>query len=79
MIIVLGIALGYFYYSSYVVPAIDPVAAAPISPNDDLKSFENLRIDFGILTNAKFQSLQIFGESPVNPGVTGKNDLFAPI
>ena len=79
MIILLGLALGYFYYSSYVVPAAVPVPPPPISQTDDLKAFEGLQIDFGILTNKKFQSLQIFGEAPVNPGATGKKDLFSPI
>ena len=79
MIILLGIAIGYFYYSSYVMPTLAPVLPPPIAQKDDLKAFEGLQIDFGILTNKKFQSLQIFGESPVNPGVTGKKDLFVPI
>ena len=78
MIILLGVAIGYFYYSSYVLPAQNPVAPPPISQADDLKAFEGLQIDFGILANKKFQSLQIFGESPVNPGATGKKDLFFP-
>lgn len=79
MIILLGLVLGYFYYSSYVVPAINPVPPPPISANDDLKAFEGLQIDFGILSNKKYQALQIFGESPVNPGATGKRDIFSPI
>lgn len=79
MIILLGIAVGYFYYSSFVVPALAPVLPPPIAQTDDLKAFEGLQIDFGILANKKFQSLQIFGESPVNPGATGKKDLFTPI
>lgn len=79
MIILLGIVGGYFYYSSFVLPSQSPVAPPSISQNDDLKALESLQIDFGILTNKKFKSLQIFGESPVNPGTTGKKDLFAPI
>ena len=79
LIILLGIALGYFYYSSYVVPALVPVLPPPIAQTDDLKAFEGLQMDFSILTNKKFQTLQIFGESPVNPGATGKKDLFFPL
>jgi len=79
MIILLGAVGGYFYYSSFVLPAQIPVASPSISQANDLKAFEGLQIDFGILTNKKFQSLQIFGESPVNPGATGKKDLFSPI
>ena len=79
MIVLLGLVLGYFYYSSYVVPAMVPILPPPIGQKDDLKAFEGLQIDFGILTNKKFQALQIFGESPVNPGATGKKDIFSPI
>lgn len=77
MIVLLGIVVGYFYYSSYVVPAMVPVPPPPIAHADDLKALEGLKIDYGILTNKKFQSLQIFGELPVNPGATGKKDLFS--
>jgi hypothetical protein len=77
MIILLGLALGYFYYSSYII--IDPVPPPPISEADDLKAFEGLQIDFDILSNKKYQALQIFGEAPVNPGATGKKDIFSPI
>lgn len=77
MIVLLGIVGGYFYYSSFVVPTLAPVPPPPVDENDDLKTFEGLQIDFSILTNEKFQSLQVFGESPVNPGATGKKDLFS--
>ncbi len=79
LIVVLGFALGYFYYSQWAVPARVPVEPPPVSERDDLKKLENLKIDFSILDNKKYKALEIFGESPVNPGVTGKKDLFAPI
>ena len=79
LIIVLGFAAGYFYYSQWAVPARVPVEPPPVAGKDDLKKFENLKIDFSILDNNKYKALEIFGESPVNPGVTGKKDIFAPI
>ncbi len=79
LIIVLGFAAGYIYYSQWAVPARVIIPPPPIMGKDDLKTFENLKIDFSILDNAKYKTLQVFGESPVNPGVTGKKDLFAPI
>ena len=79
LIIILGLAVGYFYYSSIAVPAQIPIPTPPVSSSDDLKAFEALQIDYSILSNKKFPSLQIFGESPVNPGATGKQDLFSPI
>ncbi len=79
LIIVLGFAIGYFYYSQWAVPAMVPIEPPPVAGRGDLKMFENLKIDFSLLDNKKYKALEIFGESPVNPGVTGKKDLFAPI
>ncbi len=79
LILVAGFAVGYFYYSQWAVPARIPVEPPPVAEKDNLKIFENLKIDFSILDNKKYKTLEIFGESPVNPGVTGKKDLFAPI
>lgn len=79
LIIVIGFALGYFYYSQWAVPARVSIEPPPIAGRDDLKKFENLKIDFSILDNKKYKVLEVFGESPVNPGVTGKKDIFAPI
>ena len=79
LIIVLGFGVGYFYYSQWAVPARVPIEPPLVSGRDDLKVFENLKINFSILDNKKYKVLEIFGESPVNPGITGKKDLFAPI
>lgn len=79
LIIVLGFGIGYFYYSQWAVPARIPVEPPPVADGDNLKKFENLKIDFSVLDNKKYKALEVFGESPVNPGVTGKKDLFAPI
>jgi len=79
LIIVVGFAVGYFYYSQWAVPARVALEPPPVAGGDDLKIFENLKIDFSILYNNKYKALEVFGESPVNPGITGKKDLFAPI
>ncbi|OGM99023.1 MAG: hypothetical protein A2915_03640 [Candidatus Yanofskybacteria bacterium RIFCSPLOWO2_01_FULL_41_34] len=79
LIIVLGFAVGYLYYSQWAVPARVSIEPPVVAGRDDLNKFENLKIDFSILDNKKYKALQIFGESPVNPGVTGKKDIFAPI
>ena len=79
LIVVTGFAVGYFYYSQWAVPARIPIESPSITEKNNLKIFENLKIDFSVLDNNKYKALQIFGESPVSPGVTGKKDLFAPI
>ncbi|KKS25041.1 MAG: hypothetical protein A2736_00815 [Candidatus Yanofskybacteria bacterium RIFCSPHIGHO2_01_FULL_41_27] len=78
LIIILGLAAGYIYYSQFSFSSSPVVAPLPISAKDDLKKFETLKINFSILDNAKYKSLEVFGESPVVPGVTGKKDIFAP-
>ena len=78
LIIVVGFGLGYFYYSGWAVPARVIIELPPFLNRDDLKTFENLKMDFSILDNNKYKALEIFGESPVNPGTTGKKDIFAP-
>ncbi len=75
-IILLGFAGGYLY-SSQVMGEF----TAPALPSDGKETFEKLKAlkaDFSVLTNKDIQALRIFGESPVNPGATGKSDLFAP-
>lgn len=79
LIMVLGFTAGYFYYSNWAVPARIPVEPPPIAEGDNLKIFENLKIDFSILDNKTYKALEIFGESPVSPGFPGKKDIFAPI
>ncbi|HEY4520502.1 MAG TPA: hypothetical protein VJJ72_01720 [Candidatus Paceibacterota bacterium] len=79
LIILLGLVGGYFYYAQAIVPAISSVPPAPINQNNDsLKQFKTITIGFGILSDKVFSTLSAFGESPVQPGLTGKKDLFAP-
>ena len=78
LIILVGLVAGYLGYSQLIQPTEASVPPAPISSKDTLKSFQNLKIDFSILDSTAYKSLQIFGEMPVNPGVTGKKDIFAP-
>lgn len=79
LILVFSFAVGYFYYSQWAVPARVIIEPPTVVGRDDLNKFENLKIDFSILDNKKYKALEVFGESPVNPGITGKKDIFAPI
>jgi len=68
---------GYFYYVQVLKPEALPIQTG-VSATDTLSKFKDLKLDFSILDDAKFKSLKIFGESPVQPGATGRVDLFAP-
>lgn len=47
---------------------------------EELESLKNFSIDFSILDNKTYKTLEIFGENPVDPGVTGERiNPFAPL
>jgi len=79
-IITLGFIAGYFYYAQIGAEPeakIPPAAAASL--DTALSKFKDLKLNFGPFDDLKFKSLRVFGESPVQPGATGKQDLFSPI
>lgn len=78
LIIIVGLAAGYLFYSQWIKPTETATPPSPISSHDTLASFQSLKIDFSVFTSPAYKNLNIFGEVPVNPGITGKKDLFAP-
>lgn len=78
-IVVIGAILGYLNYSGLDAPIV-PDNLNLFQRSDSLESFVNLDIDFSILEDETFKALEIFGENPVNPGITGeRTNPFAPI
>lgn len=76
-IIVIGLIMGYLSYSD-AEPLVLP--EEPFIRQDDIESFRSFTIDFSVLESEEYKSLEIIGESPVNPGITGeRRDPFAPI
>lgn len=76
-IIIAGLAVGFFYYTN---SSSDFFIAPPLDGKiDDLSIFANLNLDISGLESGKLKNFKIFGESPVNPGDTGKINPFAPI
>lgn len=78
-VVLIGFILGYLSFSGLEEPAV-------VAPEDflvaksDLELFGNFTMDFSVLENETYKSLEIFGESPVDPGITGeRKDPFAPI
>ncbi len=76
-IVIMGFVAGYFYYFDIVGGPEAPLPL-PTTTGDNLDSFPNITLDFSILDNDVYRSLQLFGESPVSPNVTGKKNIFAP-
>ncbi|MBI2063353.1 MAG: hypothetical protein HYT61_03930 [Candidatus Yanofskybacteria bacterium] len=76
-IIILGLIVGYFYYNQ--TSQDQSVSVVPASLTDvNFSKFKDLKLDFSGLDNLIFKTLRIFGESPVQPGSTGRIDIFAP-
>lgn len=77
-IIALGLIVGYFYYAQALKDQPQPFAPFEVPAGDTLVKFKNLTLDFGPFDDVQFKALRIFGESPVQPGATGRVDIFAP-
>ena len=75
-IIFMGFALGYLYYSQTSETLVD---VGGVELDSDLKYFENVKLDFSILEDDRYKVLETYGEVPVDPGVTGRRNIFAPI
>ena len=69
----LGVVGGYFYQTQFGTAYV--VEAAP-DVGGDLRTFRSIKIDFSILERPEYKNLQIFGESPVTPGQSGKINPF---
>ena len=78
LIILIGLVGGYVVYSQWIKPNEATIPAPKIDKQDSLEKFKDLKVDFKILDESVYKSLITSGESPVNPGITGKKDLFAP-
>ena len=79
LIILIGLIGGYVFYGQWIKPSEAAIPAPAVDKQDNLNSFRNMRIDFAAIKNISSKDLVVSGEAPVNPGVTGKKDLFAPI
>jgi hypothetical protein len=78
LIIILGLVGGYIVYSQFIQPSAAVIQAPVLDKQDGESTLKNIRINFKILDDPAYKNLVISGESPVNPGVTGKKDIFAP-
>lgn len=78
-LIFLAIVSGYLYYSQILKGQSQPAPAITIPAQDGLSKFSELKsFNFSIFDDEKFKSLRTLGESPVEPGPTGRNDPFLP-
>ena len=77
LIILAGLVGGYIFHTSVPVEVlIEPPLGGRV---DDLSKFSNITLNFSDLGIESIDALKIFGEQPVIPGPTGKQNIFAPI
>jgi len=74
-IIFIGFASGYLYYSQTSETIVD-TGSVPLDSN--LRYFEKAKLNFSILEDERYKSLELYGEVPVDPGVTGRKNVFKP-
>lgn len=77
-IVVIGIIAGYFFYTSFIKEEFVEIPLPAAIQDGTLSKFKDLSLDFSAFDDSRFKSLRIFGESPVQPGQTGRTDIFAP-
>jgi hypothetical protein len=77
-LVALGIIAGYLFYSQSLKGDALDIPPPAISSDQTLSKFKSLNLDFSVFDDFKFRSLKVFGESPVQPGPTGRVDIFAP-
>ena len=77
VLILLGFIVGYFYYSQTSGDYVSPPLPATISDPSFVK-FKDMSFDMTIFGNQQFGSLKTLGDYPIQPGFTGKQNLFAP-
>lgn len=76
ILVIFGLLGGYLYYANISASlVIEPPLGGKAN---DLDKFENLNINFASLDIEKVSDFNIYGEYPVNPGITGKRNIFAP-
>jgi len=79
VIILAGFVAGYFYYAQIGTADLSEVAPIlNIGRNDDLSKFENITFPTKVLEANSYRNLRVFGEAPVQPGFSGRPDIFAP-
>lgn len=78
-IVAIGLVAGYLNYSQADDPTIGLLIDEPVVSRDNLESFKGFTVDFSILEDERYKSLEIFGENPVIPGIIGeKKNPFVP-
>lgn len=76
LIILVSAIVGYVFYSQSGSRDQVPIPA-PDSVNDVIYlKFKDIKYDFALIEDQSFNALKTYGEFPIQPGTTGKEDIF---
>lgn len=78
MIIFLGLMSGFVYYRQATAEVVYEIALPQAALDPEFLKFKDLRFDLSLFQNESFTQLKTFGEFPIQPGGTGKRDIFSP-
>jgi hypothetical protein len=78
IIVAIGMVMGYIFYLQTDTET-EILINTQGQGTDGIDRLSNLSVDFSIFDDERLKALQIFGELPVSPGITGRKDIFAPI
>lgn len=78
LVIVVGVLLGYLYYSQALAGSTVEIPLPDAARDVSFLKFKDLKFDFSLFKDENLSTLKIYGEFPLAPGNTGKQDLFAP-
>lgn len=80
LIVAAGLVFGYMSFSTADDPTIGLLLEEPPIKKEDLEFFKNFKIDFSILEDERYKSLEIYGENPVDLGIVGeRKNPFVPL
>ena len=78
LIVMLGLMSGYFYYNQTSSDQTYELVLPAIAQDKEFLKFKDLKFDLSLFQNEEFSRLRTFGEFPIEPGVTGKRNIFSP-
>lgn len=75
LVLLFGVVIGYIFYGNN--SSILTLGQPERWKADNIEKLSRISLDLKKL-DTRFNELEIYGEYPVTPGVTGKVDIFAP-
>lgn len=79
ILVLLALVFGFVFYFQVLKPSqVNEYEIAPSIHSEilELRTYKTFQLNFSLFDLPEFKSLRIFGEAPVKPAPSGKQDLF---